>query len=170
MDNIGFFKHLGSMCTIFEAVSAAASSLMEMNAMNVAPSKEESEQLQTSFKEISSQIHLLKDEAQGRIEEYTARKEESAIASETSTKEYTRMQESLIQLEKENAETRVVLAQKNAEKSEYERACRKSEEELADLTQRRDKEVKKAQKERGFEEMVLGSGIWALPGNRYHGQ
>ena len=148
MDNIGFLKYLGTMRTIFEAVSAAASSLMEMNAMSVAPTEEEREQLQASFKEIAGHIHQLKEEAQGKIEEYSARKEESAIASEESAQEYTRMQESLIQLERKNAEAKVDLAQKNAEKDEYQRACKKSEADLAELTRRRDEEVRKAGKKK----------------------
>lgn len=148
MDNTGFLKYLGTMRTIFEAVSSAASSLMEMNAMNVAPTEEESAQLQGAFDEIASHIHQLKEESQEKIEEYTARKEESAIASEASVKEYTRMQENLIRLEKENADARVELARKNAEKDEYERNCKKSEADLAELTRRRDQEVKKARKKK----------------------
>lgn len=148
MDNIGFFKSLGTMRTIFEAVSSAASSLMEMNAMNVAPTEEENAQLQASFKEISGHIHQLKEEAQRKIEEYNARKEESTVACETSTREYTRMQESLTQLVKENADAEVVLDQKNAEKNECERIYKESESELAELTRRRNDEVRKAEKKR----------------------
>ncbi len=148
MENIGFLKYLGTMRTIFEAVSTVASSLMEMNAMNVAPTEEESARLQASFDEIASHIRQLKEESQEKIEEYTARKEESAIASEASVKEYTRMQENLIRLEKENADARVELARKTTEKDEYERNCKKTEADLTDLIRRRDQEVKKAQKKK----------------------
>jgi len=145
MENIGFLKCLGTMRDIFEAISFTASSLMEMNAMNVAPTEEESARLQASFGEIAGHIHQLKEDSQEKIKEYTARKEESAAASEASIKEYTRMQENLLRLEKENADARVDLAQKSTEKDEYERACRKSEAELADLQRRREKEIRKSE-------------------------
>lgn len=147
-NNIDFLQCIGTMRSIFEIVSAAASSLMEMNAMSVSPTEEESAQLQAAFGEIGSQIHQLSVESQEKIQEYNARKEESAIASEASIKEYTRMQEKLIQLERENADAKVSLAQKNAEKDELERACRKSESELRDIQQRRDSEIERVEKKR----------------------
>ncbi|MCI9073241.1 MAG: hypothetical protein HFH80_10675 [Lachnospiraceae bacterium] len=148
MDNIGFLQCLGTMRTIFEAISSAASSLMEMNAMNVSPTQEERAQLQAAFDELRDQLHQLKTESQGKIQEYNARKEESAIASEAAIQEYTRMQESLIQLEKVNGEAKVALAQKSAEKDEIQRACRKSEEDLADIRRRRDEEMRKSRKKK----------------------
>lgn len=148
MEKIDFFKGLSTMRVIFKAVASAASSLMEMNAMNVSPTEEESAQLQAAFGEISGQLHQLKVESQEKIEEYNARKEESAVAAEASIKEYTRLQESLLQMEKDNAKARVALAQKSAEKDEYERACRKSEQDLESIRRRREEEIRKAEKKR----------------------
>lgn len=148
MENMGFLKYLGTMRTIFEAVSSAASSLMEMNAMNVAPTEEESAQLQASYGEIADHICQLKKESQEKIEEYTARKEENAVASEASIKEYSKMQENLLRLEKENADARVDLVQKNAERDEYARNYNQCEKELADLIRQRDEEVRKAEKKK----------------------
>lgn len=148
METVSFFKTLGVMRSIFEEVTAAASSLMEMNAMNVSPTEEESARLQAAFGEISIQLHQLSVESQEKIQEYNARKEESAVAAETSVREYTRMQENLLQLEKANADARVALARKSAEKDEYERACKKSEADLADIKRRRNAEVRKAEKKR----------------------
>lgn len=146
MEKFDFIKSLGTMHCIFEAITSAASSLMEMNAMNVSPTEEESARLQAAFGEIAGQIHQLKVESQEKIEEYSARKEESAVAAEASIREYTRMQENLLQLEKANADARVALAQKSAERDEYEKACRKSEADLNDIKRRRDAEIRKAKK------------------------
>lgn len=148
MKNMEFIKCLGTMRYIFTAVSSAASSLMEMNAMNISPTEEESAQLQAAFGEIGSQLRQLSMESQEKIQEYNARKEESVIAAEASIREYTRMQENLLRLEKENADARVALTQKSAEKDEFERACRKSETELQDLRQRRDREIQRVEKKR----------------------
>lgn len=148
MKNMDFIQCFSAMRSIFTAVSSAASSLMEMNAMNVSPTKEESAQLQAAFGEIGSQLHQLSVEAQEKIQEYNARKEESAIAAEASIKEYTRMQENLLRLERENADAKVALAQKSAEKDELERTCRKSETELQDLRQRRDREIQRVKKKK----------------------
>ena len=68
------------MRTIFEVVSTAASSLMEMNAMNVSPTQEESAQLQEAFGDIRDQLYQLKAESQEKIQEYNARKEETAVS------------------------------------------------------------------------------------------
>ena len=146
MDKTDFLKCLSTMRTIFEVVSTAASSLMEMNAMNVSPTQEESAQLQEAFGDIRDQLYQLKAESQEKIQEYNARKEETAIAAEGALGEYTRMQQNLIQLEKANGEAKVALAQKNAEKDEIQRACRKSEADLEDIRQRRDEEVRKSKK------------------------
>lgn len=146
MEGISFFKYLGIMSTVFEAVSSAASSPMVTDAINVTPTEEERAQLQASFGEIATHIHQLKEEAQEKIAEYTARKEESAIASEASIKEYTRMQENLSRLMKENTDAKAALVQKRVEKDHYESACKQSERELDDLTRRRDREVAKARK------------------------
>ncbi len=143
-----FIQCFSAMRSIFTAVSSAASSLMEMNAMNVSPTEEESAQLQAAFGEIGSQLHQLSVEAQEKIQEYNARKEESAIAAEASIKEYTQMQENLLRLERENADAKVALAQKSAEKDELERTCRKSETELQDLRQRRDREIQRVKKKK----------------------
>lgn len=148
MKNMDFIQSFSAMRSIFTAVSSAASSLMEMNAMNVSPTEEESAQLQAAFGEIGSQLHQLSVESQEKIQEYNARKEESAIAAEASIKEYTRMQENLLRLERENADAKVALAQRSAEKDELERTCRKSETELQDLRQRRDREIQKVEKKR----------------------
>lgn len=148
MKKTDFLQCLGTMRSVFEAVSAAASSLMEMNAMDVAPTEEENARLQESFGEMSSQIHQLRLEAQEKIQEYSARKEESAAASEKSIAEYSHMQDKLMQLERENADAKVSLAQKSAERDELERACRRSEAELRDVRQRRDDEVKKVEKKK----------------------
>ena len=146
MDKTDFLKCLSTMRTIFEVVSTAASSLMEMNAMNVSPTQEESAQLQEAFGDIRDQLYQLKAESQEKIQEYNARKEETAIAAEGAIGEYTRMQQNLIQLEKANGEAKVALAQKYAEKDEIQRACRKSEADLEDIRQRRDEEVRKSKK------------------------
>ncbi len=146
MDKTEFFKCLGTMRTIFEAVSTAASSLMEMNAMNVSPTQEESAQLREAFGDIRDRLYQLKAESQEKIQEYNARKEESAITAEAAIGEYTRMQENLVQLEKANGEAKVALAQKSAEKDEIQRACRKSEADLEDVRRRRDEEVRKSRK------------------------
>lgn len=146
MDKTEFFKCLGTMRTIFEAVSTAASSLMEMNAMNVSPTQEESAQLREAFGDIRDRLYQLKAESQEKIQEYNARKEESAITAEAAIGEYTRMQENLVQLEKANGEAKVALAQKSAEKDEIQRACRKSEADLEDVRCRRDEEVRKSRK------------------------
>lgn len=148
MNNMDFIQCFSAMRSIFTAVSSAASSLMEMNAMNVSPTEEESAQLQEAFGEIGSQLHQLSVEAQEKIQEYNTRKEESAIAAETSIREYTRMQENLLRLERENADARLALAQKSAEKDELERTCRKSETELQDLRQRRDREIQRVEKKK----------------------
>ncbi len=148
MEKIDFNKSLVAMRVIFEAVTSAASSLMEMNAMCVSPTEEESARLKAAFDEIRDQLRQLKLESQEKIEEYNVRKEESAVAAEASIREYTRMQENLLQLEKDNADARVALAQKSAEKDEYERACRKSEADLLDIKRRREAEIRKAEKKR----------------------
>lgn len=148
MKNMDFIQCFSAMRSIFTAVSSAASSLLEMNAMNVSPTEEESAQLQEAFGEIGSQLHQLSVEAQEKIQEYNARKEESAIAAEVSIKEYTRMQENLLRLERENADAKVALAQKSAEKDELEMTCRKSETELQDLRQRRDREIQRVEKKK----------------------
>lgn len=148
MKNMDFIQCFSAMRSIFTAVSSAASSLLEMNAMNVSPTEEESAQLQEAFGEIGSQLHQLSVEAQEKIQEYNARKEESAIAAEVSIKEYTRMQENLLRLERENADAKVALAQKSAEKDELEMTCRKSETELQDLRQRRDREIQRVKKKK----------------------
>lgn len=148
MKNMDFIQCFSAMRSIFTAVSSAASSLMEMNAMNVSPTAEESAQLQAAFGEIGSQLHQLSVEAQEKIQEYNVRKEESAIAAETSIKEYTRMQENLLRLERENADAKAALAQKSAEKDELERTCGKSETQLQDLRQRRDREIQRVEKKK----------------------
>lgn len=148
MVKLNFLESLDAMRTIFSEISAIASSLMQVNAISIVPTEEESAQLQASYDEIADHIRQLKIEAQERIEAYNARKESSAVSSEASMKEYAQMQESLILLEKENAEARIALAQKNAEKEEYEMACRKSERELADISRRRDEEISKSKKKK----------------------
>ena len=148
MVKLNFLESLDAMRTIFSEISAIASSLMQVNAISIVPTEEESAQLQASHDEIADHIRQLKIEAQERIEAYNARKESSAVSSEASMKEYAQMQESLILLEKENAEARIALAQKNAEKEEYEMACRKSERELADISRRRDEEISKSKKKK----------------------
>ena len=148
MVKLNFLESLDAMRTIFSEISAIASSLMQVNAISIVPTEEESAQIQASYDEIADHIRQLKIEAQERIEAYNARKESSAVSSEASMKEYAQMQESLILLEKENAEARIALAQKNAEKEEYEMACRKSERELADISRRRDEEISKSKKKK----------------------
>ena len=148
MVKLNFLESLDAMRTIFSEISAIASSLMQVNTISIVPTEEESAQLQASYDEIADHIRQLKIEAQEKIETYNARKESSAVSSEASMKEYAQMQESLILLEKENAEARIALAQKNAEKEEYEMACRKSERELADISRRRDEEISKSKKKK----------------------
>lgn len=138
-----FLNSFSIMRENFGEVSSMISSVMKMNAINVSPTEEESAQLQASFDEIAGHIRQLKMEAQEKIEEYNIKKENNIVASEATMKEYAQMQQSLIQLEKENADAKVALAQKIAEKDEYERACRSSEEKLANISRRRDEEIRK---------------------------
>lgn len=143
-----FIVYLGKMHTVFDAVAAAASSLMEMNAMNVSPTEEESIRLQSAFVEIGDYIRRMKNDAQEKIGEYNSKKEESAEASKKAIEEHTKMQENLVALEKENADAKVVLVQKSVEKDRYERECRESEAKLAETSRRRDAEIKKAEEKR----------------------
>lgn len=148
MEKSEFIKCFGAMRTVFDAVSAAASSLMEMNAMNVSPTEEESVRLQSVFEEITGHIRRLKTDAEDKVREYSVKKEESAAISQGITEEYTKMQERLLLLEKENADARIKWVQKGAEKEEFERKCRESEAELEDIVRRRDAEVEKTRKKR----------------------
>lgn len=143
-----FIMYLGKMHTMFDAVAAAASSLMEMNAMNVSPTEEESLRCQSAFIEIGDRIRQMKNDAQEKIGEYNSKKEKSAEASKKAIEEHTKMQENLVALEKENADAKVVLVQKSVEKDRYERECRESEAKLAETSRRRDAEIKKAEEKR----------------------
>lgn len=141
-----FIKYFSTMRTVFQAVSAAASSLMEMNAMNVSPTAEESIRLQSAFTEIADHIRRLKDDAQEKVREYNAKKEESAVMSKKAIEEYTKMQEKLLSLEKENADARVALVQKGAEKDEAMRKCREVETKLEETSRDLEDEIRKARK------------------------
>ncbi|HBA68212.1 MAG TPA: hypothetical protein DCZ40_02515 [Lachnospiraceae bacterium] len=146
MEKGEFIKYLGAMRTVFDAVSAAASSLMEMNAMNVSPTEEESGRLQSAFEEISGHICRLRDDARKKVSEYRAKQEASAAASKKAMEEYTEMQKKLILLEKENGDAKVELAQKSAERETRERECKEAERRLAEVRRRKEEEVEKSRK------------------------
>lgn len=146
MEKGEFIKYLGAMRIVFDAVSAAASSLMEMNAMNVSPTEEESGRLQSAFEEISGHICRLRDDAQKKVSEYRTKQEASAAASKKAMEEYTEMQKKLLLLEKENGDAKVELAQKSAEMETRERECKEAERRLAEVRRRKEEEVKKSRK------------------------
>lgn len=149
MEKREFIKYLGAMRIVFDAVSAAASSLMEMNAVNainVSPTEEESGRLQSAFEEISGHICQLRDDARKKVIEYQKKKEESAALSQKAMEEYTKMQKKLLLLEKENGDAKVELAQKVAEMKMSEEQCKEAEARLAEVRWRKENEVRKSRK------------------------
>lgn len=159
MEKEGFVQYLDTVRAVFGAVTKAASSLLEMNAMNVSPTEKESVQLQSAFVEIGDHIRRLKKDAQEKIGEYNSKKEQCAAASQKAIEEHAKMQENLLALEKENADAKAELAQKRMEKDNYEREYRESEAKLAEVSRRKDEEIRKNQEKKELEKVVLGSRV-----------